>query len=143
MRYEIPRESARLVTGGPTTDPLLAKDGSHPARVAKVTRVGVHLATGDEGVLREGRVRHLASQGVRVVNGSKTASSRSSSRRPLGGSGGQGQEGAGCRREGARARRSTDVAQKVTHQSWRLAHTSAHEAFGELGRRPTVMRGVL
>jgi len=63
-RYGIPRETAHLVTGGPTTDPLLAKDGSHPARVAKATRVGVHLATGDEGVLREGRVRHLASQGA-------------------------------------------------------------------------------
>jgi len=31
-----------------------------------VTRVGVHLATGDEGELREGRVRHLASQGARA-----------------------------------------------------------------------------
>jgi len=74
-------------------------------------------------VLREGRVRHLASQGA----GDGSTVPRLRLRGPAAGAlsgelAAKGREARGAAEEGARARRSTDVAQEATDQSWRLAH---------------------
>jgi len=105
-RNENPRESAPLVTGGPTTGLTLARVGSE--------RRGCREAATE----RPTRKRAVTSRTARSAmatprreewdwyNGSIPASSRSSGSGPFGGLGHQGQEGAGCRRKGARARRS-------------------------------------
>jgi hypothetical protein len=115
-----------------------------PARVARVTREGVYPATGDEGALREGCVRRPASQGVGSVDGSNSCVFEVRRLVPLRGSGGQGQGGAGCRLEGGTGKTLGQRGRKRQRgPGWRLAHAGSHETLAELGRRPTVMCGVL
>jgi hypothetical protein len=117
------------------------------ARCAGVdSTAGESRRSGDHAELREGFGGQPASRGA--GSGRRfdvTASSRSSVGCPLTReSGAKGREARGAAEEGARARRSVQQTPgRVWGRGWRLAHSSALEALGELGRRLTVMRGVL
>jgi len=143
-RYESPREMAHLVTGGPTTNPLLAKGGftsvsgesqsrGRPpgnggrGRAPRGVRPPASLARGWIGRrFQRLRLRGPAARTLLGGNGQPRAGSRGVP--PDGGTG----KTLG-RRDRNKARRPG---------RW-LAHASAHEALAELGRRPTVVRGVL
>jgi hypothetical protein len=72
------------------------------------------------------------------------ASSRSSGRGPLAGDlAVKGREARGAAERGHGQDASFFNARQGAGRGWRLAHGSALEALGELGRRLTVMRGVL
>jgi len=76
-------------------------------RLAKVRRVGVYPATGDQTGLREGSGRQPASQGVELVAVRRKSVFEVQRLAPLfRGDDREGQGGAECRREGARVRRS-------------------------------------
>jgi hypothetical protein len=114
-------------------------------RLAKVRRVGVHPATGDQIGFREGSGRQPAPQGVGPGGGS----TKERLRGPAAGAplGGRRKRRAGRRGVPPKRGHEQDApffnARQGAGRSWRLAHRSAREARGELGRRSTVMHGVL
>jgi len=143
-RYESPREMVRLATGGPTTDPLLAKGGYNQRGWRESLVRASTRQRGDEGALREGCVRRPASQGVGSVDGSNNCVFEVQQLAPLRGKGGQGQGDAGCRLEGGTGKTLGWRGRKRQRRpGWRLAHAGSHETLAELGCRPTVMCGVL
>jgi len=113
-------------------------------RLAKVRRVGVHPATGDQIELREGFGRQPASQGVGPGERFDETRLRGPAAGALSGETGvKGREARGAAERGHEQDAPSFNARQGARRGWRLAHGSALEALGELGRCSTVMRRVL
>jgi len=136
--------------GGPPPIRSSRRSGSDPVRVAKASRVGVDPEAGeswrrdDRPSPARGAVASLPREGRDLVNGSTRASSRSSGNLPFTGRGAaKGREARGAAERGHGQDAPSQRAWQGARRCWRLAHTSALEAFCELGRCLTVMRGGL
>jgi len=111
-RYESPREMVRLATGGPTTDPLLAKGGYNQRGWRESL---VRASTRQRGMRARsarGASAGLPRKGWDRLTVPTTASSRSSSSLPSGERAAKGRETRGAALKGARARRSVGGAVK-------------------------------
>jgi hypothetical protein len=132
------RESAHLVTGGPTTGSGSRESG--PLRSTSSTGIAVYSATGDLAHLARGGTPDLLREGRARVDGSKKSVSGTQRCGPLRGYVDvKGAGGAECRREGARANRLAGAA--TCRRRLAAGVTGVRETTVELGRCLTVACG--
>jgi len=143
-RYESPRETVHLATGGPTTDPFLAKDGFNQRGWRESLVRASTRQRGTRARSARGASAGLPRKGWDPVDDSNNCVFEVRRLVPLRGSGGQGQGGAGCRLRGGTGKTLGPRSRKRQRgPGWQLAHAGSHETLAELGCRPTVMCGVL
>jgi hypothetical protein len=117
--------------------------GVDPAAVAQPNKLWAGEGTTRPSSAR-GPVASLPRKGWGLVNGSTKASPRSSGRRPLTGTVAvKGREARGAAERGHGQDAPSQRTRLGARRCWRLAHESTLEVLGELGRRLTVVHGVL
>jgi len=130
----------RLVTGGPTTDPSLARADRSGSTGESSSSCGL---PGDGGLGRAPRGARPPPCLARGRSGQrfKLASSRSSDGRPSGEPVAKGWEARGAAERG-HGQDAPTLVPRGAGTELAAGARSAHEARRELGRRPTVIRGV-
>jgi hypothetical protein len=113
-RYEIPRETVHLATGGPTTDPSLAKGGFNQRGWRESLVRASTRQRGTRARSARGASAGLPRKGWDRLTIPTAASSRSGGSFPSGDRAVKGREARGAALKGARARRSVGGAVKAT-----------------------------